>query len=200
MGIFGITSPRNNNKMPRVRPLRKASSTSMLSENDDYEDLVADETEEIQPSNASVMKKQAVRESTTGIPSMVQISLAQTGNAKGPISLKALLGGVRVNKGGSVSPDPIKRGGLFEMRGGLTFKDRLSPTIKQTLACRAVFQDKLAHSPLKISSTAQLYKADESLGPSPMRTKLDKVMGSLDEEPKFELQKMTQITSSRQHG
>ena len=47
MGIFGITSPRNNNKMPRVRPLRKASSTSMLSENDDYEDLVADETEEI---------------------------------------------------------------------------------------------------------------------------------------------------------
>lgn len=47
IGIVGITSPRNNDKMPRVRPLRKASSTSMLSEIDDYEDLVADETEEV---------------------------------------------------------------------------------------------------------------------------------------------------------
>ena len=50
----GFTSPQNNNNtnknLPTVRVLRKASSMSILSEDDDYEDLVADETEEIQPS------------------------------------------------------------------------------------------------------------------------------------------------------
>ena len=63
------------------------------------------------------------------------------------------------------------------MRGGMARDDRLSPAIEKNLVGRADFQAHLGRSPLKISSTAQLYKAEPTFGLSPRRTKLDK-MGS----------------------
>ena len=63
-------APPSKNIIVRPRPLRKASSMSFLSEEtvDDDDDLVADETEEVKPTN--VVSKNTVRKSTTGIPSM----------------------------------------------------------------------------------------------------------------------------------
>ena len=169
---------------------------SILSD-DDIDDLVADETEYqsrpslINPSpkvktkssstTQTQMNKNVVvfRKSTTSIiPSMQAVpsqeidKLSQkTGQPKGPISLKQLLGGIKISKG-SISPDPIKRRcGLLEMRGGL-LNGRISPMMKKTIGKLQEFNEKqLARSPLKIASTAQLYKADTPFNLSPRRTK-----------------------------